>query len=52
VVGNTMLGILLGLVFGSLLIGFDLAFRRFNLRSFNIAIVGIFLGYLMGRRCS
>lgn len=49
VVGNTLLGILLGLVFGLLLIGFDLAFRRFNLRSFNIAIVGIFLGYLMGQ---
>ena len=47
--GNTMIGILLGLVFGSILIAFDLAFRRFNLRSFNIAIVGIFLGYLMGQ---
>jgi uncharacterized protein YacL len=46
--GNTMIGITLGLVFGMLLIAFDLAFRRFNLRSFNIAIIGIFIGYLMG----
>jgi uncharacterized protein YacL len=46
--GSTMLGILLGLAFGSLLIGFDIAFRRFNLRSFNIAIIGLFIGYLMG----
>ena len=49
VFSNTLIGILLGLVLGFLLIGFDLAFRRFNLRSFNIAIVGIFLGYLMGQ---
>jgi len=43
------LGVVLGIVFGFLLIGFDLLFRRFNLRSFNIAIVGIFIGYLMGQ---
>jgi len=48
-IGNTMIGILLGLVFGMLLIGFDTLFRRFNLRSFNIAIIGIFIGYLMGQ---
>lgn len=48
-VGNTMIGILLGLIFGALLIGFDKVFRRFNLRSFNIAIIGIFVGYLMGQ---
>lgn len=46
---NTALGLLLGLLFGSILIGFDRFFRRFNLRSFNIATVGIFLGYLMGQ---
>lgn len=46
---NAMIGILLGAVFGLLLIGFDIAFKRFNLRSFNIAIVGIFIGYLMGQ---
>ncbi len=48
-IGSTMIGILLGLVLGSILIGFDMAFRRFNLRSFNIAVIGIFLGYLMGQ---
>lgn len=46
---NAMTGIVLGLVFGFLLIGFDVAFKRFNLRSFNIAIIGIFIGYLMGQ---
>src|SRR5579863_9055735 len=45
---NALIGILLGGAFGLLLIGFDLSFKRFNLRSFNIAIIGIFIGYLMG----
>ncbi len=45
---NALIGIVLGLIFGFLLIGFDMAFKRFNLRSFNIAIIGIFIGYLMG----
>lgn len=47
--GNILIGVGLGLLFGLLLIGFDILFRRFNLRSFNIAIVGIFIGYLMGQ---
>jgi uncharacterized protein YacL len=47
--GNTLIGVVLGLVFGMILIGFDIAFRRFNLRSFNIAIIGVFIGYLMGQ---
>ncbi len=47
--GNTIIGVVLGLAFGSLLIGFDMAFRRFNVRSFNIATIGIFIGYLMGQ---
>lgn len=47
--GNTVLGVLLGVIFGGILIGFDTLFRRFNLRSFNIAIIGIFIGYLMGQ---
>lgn len=46
---NVLIGILIGTIFGCLLIGFDLAFKRFNLRSFNIAIIGIFIGYLMGQ---
>ncbi|MEN9343408.1 MAG: uncharacterized protein RLZZ453_195 [Chlamydiota bacterium] len=47
--GDMVGGVLLGAVFGLLLIGFDIAFKRFNLRSFNIAIVGLFIGYLMGQ---
>jgi uncharacterized protein YacL len=46
---NTFFGVGLGFVFGMLLIGFDMAFRRFNLRAFNIAVLGIFIGYLMGQ---
>jgi uncharacterized protein YacL len=46
---NAVIGIVLGAVFGLLLIGFDIAFKKFNLRSFNIAIIGIFIGYLMGQ---
>lgn len=45
---NGLIGVVVGLLFGFLLIGFDIVFRRFNLRAFNIAIVGIFIGYLMG----
>ncbi len=45
---NALIGVVLGVIFGFLLIGFDIVFKRFNLRSFNIAIVGIFIGYLMG----
>lgn len=42
-------GILSGAILGALLIGFDLLFRRFNLRAFNTAIIGLFVGYLMGQ---
>jgi uncharacterized protein YacL len=45
---NALIGIAMGLIFGFLLVAFDMAFKRFNLRSFNIAIIGIFIGYLMG----
>lgn len=45
---NVLTGVGLGLLFGFLLVGFDILFKRFNLRSFNIAIVGIFIGFLMG----
>lgn len=48
-IGNLVGGVVLGLLVGCALIGFDLLFRRFNLRSFNIAIVGLFFGYLMGQ---
>lgn len=46
---NAIIGVVIGLVFGFLLIGFDTLFRRFNLRAFNVAIIGIFIGYLMGQ---
>lgn len=42
-------GAVLGGGLGLLLIGFDLLFRRFNLRAFNIATIGLFVGYLMGQ---
>jgi uncharacterized protein YacL len=46
---NMFLGLVLGIVFALFLFGFDILFRRFNLRSFNIAMIGIFIGYLMGQ---
>jgi uncharacterized protein YacL len=46
---HILLGIGMGLLFTSVLIGFDRLFKRFNLRSFNIALIGIFIGYLMGK---
>lgn len=51
-ISNVLFGIGIGFTFGMVLIGFDLLFRRFNLRSFNIAILGIFIGYLMGQALS
>lgn len=49
VASNALIGVVLGAILGCLLIGFDILFRRFNLRSFNVAVVGIFIGYLMGQ---
>ncbi len=46
---NGFIGVGLGVVFGFLLFGFDTLFKRFNLRSFNVAVIGIFFGYLMGQ---
>lgn len=42
-------GVLYGAILGFLLIGFDFLFKRFNLRAFNISIIGLFFGYLMGQ---
>lgn len=47
--GNTLIGVLLGGSLISVLIGFDILFRKFNLRSFNVGVIGLFLGYLMGQ---
>lgn len=46
---NILIGAVIGGIFGALLIGTDNLFRRFNLRSFNIAALGLFCGYLMGQ---
>lgn len=40
-------GIGLGIIVGTLLLVIDLVFKKFNLRSFNVAILGLFFGYLM-----
>ena len=48
-IANGLVGALTGVVFAFLLFGFDTFFRRFNLRSFNIALIGLFIGYLMGQ---
>lgn len=40
-------GSLLGLSVSAVLIGLDLLFRRFNLRTFNVVVIGLFFGYLM-----
>ncbi|MBS0620947.1 MAG: hypothetical protein JSS61_05770 [Verrucomicrobia bacterium] len=46
---GALIGILVGGLFSLLLIGFDLTCKRFNLRSFNIATLGMFIGYFMGK---
>src|SRR3990167_8857838 len=46
---NLGIGLLLGLILGGIFICFDLFVKRYHLRSFNIAIIGIFFGYLMGQ---
>jgi len=50
--GTTMhllLGLVLGLILSAVLIGFDRLFNRFSLRSFNVTVIGLFVGYLMGQ---
>jgi uncharacterized protein YacL len=42
-------GIVGGLLFGLFLTFLDTIFRRFNLRSFNVTLIGLFFGYLMGQ---
>ena len=38
---NAFIGLIIGIIFAFLLFGFDIIFRRFNLRAFNIAIIGL-----------
>lgn len=46
--GNAIIGVVLGSLFGLLLIGTELLFKNFNLRSLNIALIGLLCGYLFG----
>lgn len=46
---NGLVGFLGGLCVAACLIGVDFAFKRFNLRSFNTASLGLFCGYLMAQ---
>jgi uncharacterized protein YacL len=41
-------GTLIGAVLGSVIISLDVFFKRLNLRTFNTAMIGLFVGYLMG----
>jgi uncharacterized protein YacL len=45
---NIVIGISSGAAFGLALVGMDLLLKRFNLLAFNTAVLGLFLGYLMG----
>lgn len=45
---NFVIGVGSGSALGLALIGFDLLFKRFNLRAFNIAVLGLIFGYFMG----
>lgn len=45
---GTLIGSVVGFVFGLFLIAIDIFFKKFNLRSFNISLIGLFFGYLMG----
>lgn len=46
---NIAVGLLGGGILAGILISIDSIFRRFNLRSFNTAILGLFFGYLMAQ---
>jgi uncharacterized protein YacL len=41
-------GVVVGICFGLLIISLDAVFKRFNLRAFNIAALGLLFGCLMG----
>lgn len=49
---TTTIGIVTGLFVGGILIGLESLLKAANLRSFNIAILGLFCGYLMGAAIS
>lgn len=46
---NILIGLGLGLGIGLCLVTLDTLFKKFNLRAFNLAILGLFVGFLMGQ---
>jgi uncharacterized protein YacL len=46
---QTVWGLVIGGVFWLFLVSLDTVLKRFNLRSFNIVLLGLFFGYLMGQ---
>ena len=48
-VTNALFGIVIGSLFTLLLIGVDRLVRNYHLRSFNVTILGLLIGYLMGQ---
>lgn len=46
---NASVGIVGGLILSGILAALDFVFKRFHLRSFNTAILGLFFGYLMAQ---
>lgn len=46
---NGAVGVVGGVILSGILVGVDFVFKRFNLRSFNTAILGLFFGYLMAQ---
>lgn len=45
---NLIVGAISGLTFWCVIISLDSVFKRFNLRAFNVAALGLLFGYLMG----
>jgi uncharacterized protein YacL len=45
---TTIIGLIGGLLFGGVLICVESALKEVNLRTFNIALLGLFFGYLLG----
>lgn len=44
---DVMLGAVMGMVVAGGLYGIEMGLRRFHLRSFNVVVLGVFLGYLL-----
>lgn len=45
---NTFIGVIGGLTFGGAIISIEMLFKRFNLRTFNLAMLGLVFGYFLG----